>query len=146
MRRRLAFPRDVLLIEIERRCRAERCNARAWVGLTKDEARAYTGFRCGRCECWNDDALSERDIPEWWEELKITALEGLRPPRSAEGGGGADDEPGEVIRRLSDAWRDERRRRRREGSGNHPGVDDEAGRGVVDESAVDHLLGGEVPL
>ncbi|HEY9284356.1 MAG TPA: hypothetical protein VIP46_12950 [Pyrinomonadaceae bacterium] len=62
-------PRRVLLLaEIARRCRA--CDAQARVGLTKEEARAYHGFECARCEAWNEDGLTGRDIPDWWEELK----------------------------------------------------------------------------
>ena len=98
------FPREVLLVEIERRCADPACNARAFVGLTKDEARAYEGFECPRCERWNEDTLGERDIPEWWEELRVTGLEALR----GAGGCGAGEEPEEaegVVRRLSDGWR-----------------------------------------
>ncbi len=102
MRSKVIFPRRVLLVEVERWCGDHGCNARTRLSLTKAEARAYTGFECGRCERWNDDALAERDIPDWWEELKVASLEGLRPPRAA-GAGGAD-EPGEVVGRMSDAW------------------------------------------
>jgi hypothetical protein len=55
--------RELLLAEIERRCRV--CGAAARVGLTKAEARTYHGFDCARCEAWNEDSLSGRDIPEW---------------------------------------------------------------------------------
>jgi hypothetical protein len=96
------FPREVLLLEVERWCGDHACNARTRLSLTKEEARAYTGFECERCERWNDDALAERDIPEWWEELKVASLEGLRPAP----GVGDDDEPAEVIERMSDAWKD----------------------------------------
>ena len=65
-RRRLGFRRELLLTEIARRCRE--CEAAARVGLTKEEARVYHGFECARCEAWNEDELSERDIPEWWQE------------------------------------------------------------------------------
>jgi len=99
---RVMFPREVLLVEVERWCGDHACNARTRLSLTKEEARAYTGFECGRCERWNDDALAERDIPEWWEELKVASLEGLRPAP----GSGGDDEPPEVIGRMSDAWKD----------------------------------------
>ncbi|HEX8852545.1 MAG TPA: hypothetical protein VF754_03610, partial [Pyrinomonadaceae bacterium] len=104
-RRRVAFPRELLLVEIERRCGDAGCNARTRVGLTKEEARFYTGFECERCGRANEDALSERDIPEWWEELKITSLDGLRPQRAQE------EEAGEVVRRMSDAWRSGREAR-----------------------------------
>lgn len=100
VRRNIAIRRDLLLVEIERRCQDAQCGARARIGLTKEEARAYRGFECERCERWHDDALTERDIPDWWEELAITALEGIRP-KPAE----VADETGEVIMRLSDAWR-----------------------------------------
>lgn len=95
---RILFPRDVLLVEIERRCRAALCHARARIGLTKEEARTYHGFTCERCERWHEDGLSERDIPEWWEELTITGLDGVRLQSVGE-------EPGEVVTRLSEAWR-----------------------------------------
>ena len=98
--KRFVFPREVLLVEIERRCVDAACGARSRLGLTKAEARAYTGFECEGCGLWNDDALSERDVPdEWWEELKVTGLEGVRMLE------GAPPEPGEVVERMSDAWR-----------------------------------------
>jgi hypothetical protein len=65
-KRRLGFRRELLLAEIARRCRA--CDAPARVGLTKDEAGVYHGFECARCETWNEDELSGRDIPEWWQD------------------------------------------------------------------------------
>jgi hypothetical protein len=101
---RVTFPREVLLVEVERWCGDHACNARTRLSLTKEEARAYTGFECGRCERWNDDALAERDIPEWWEGLRVASLEGLRPRRAA--GSSAGDEPGEVVGRMSDAWKE----------------------------------------
>ena len=65
----IVIPRDVLLVEIERRCRNAQCNARTRIGLTRSEARVYGGFECERCgQSW-DDLLTERDVPEWWEEL-----------------------------------------------------------------------------
>ena len=102
MKSKVVFPREVLLVEVERWCGDHACNARARLPLTKEEARAYTGFECPRCERWNDDALAERDIPEWWEELMVTSLEGLRPARPVAAG---DEEPGEVVARMSDAWK-----------------------------------------
>jgi hypothetical protein len=101
--KRIMFPREVLLVEVERRCAGEACGARARVALTKEEARSYAGFECGRCGRWNRDALGERDIPEWWEELKITALDGLRPVGAA-GGGPEDEETPDAVWRLSEAW------------------------------------------
>jgi hypothetical protein len=91
-----------LLVEVERWCRTPACGARARLSLTKEDARAHTGFDCGRCGEWNADALAERDIPEWWEELKVTSLDGLRPALVR-----ARDEEGEaeVVSRMSDAWR-----------------------------------------
>jgi hypothetical protein len=103
MKSRVIFPRSVLLVQVERWCGDHACNARTRLSLTKEEARSYTGFECERCERWNDDALTERDIPEWWEELKVASLEGLRP---APGASGRDDAPAEVIGRMSDAWKD----------------------------------------
>ena len=102
MGKRIVIPRELLLVEVERWCSDHKCNARTRLSLTKAEARVYTGFECGRCERWNDDALTERDIPEWWEELKVASLEGLRPPRRAQG----PDDPGEVVARMSDAWKE----------------------------------------
>jgi hypothetical protein len=102
MSKRIVIQREVLLVEVERWCRDHVCNARTRLALTKEEARAYTGFECSRCERRNDDALAERDIPEWWEELKVASLVGLRPARRGE----AEAEPGEVVGRLSDAWKE----------------------------------------
>ncbi|HEX8709265.1 MAG TPA: hypothetical protein VF723_13540 [Pyrinomonadaceae bacterium] len=92
--------REVLLVEIERRCRDARCNARTRIGLTKEEARAYCGFECESCKHFWPDALTERDIPEWWEGLAVTDLHALRQavPRERE-------EPGEVVGRMSENFR-----------------------------------------
>jgi hypothetical protein len=99
----IIIPREVLLVEIERRCAVDaECNARTRIGLTKEEARAYSGFTCERCERWNEDVLSERDVPEWWEELTITGLDGLRGVRPP-----VEDAPGEVVTRLSDNYQAE---------------------------------------
>ncbi|MCA1566584.1 MAG: hypothetical protein LC803_13275 [Acidobacteria bacterium] len=110
-RQSLVFPREVLLVEIERHCAEASCNARTRVGLTKEEARLYDGFECERCERWNEDGLTERDIPDWWEELTVTGLATLRgkppagdAPQSGESGGGG------VVARLSDAWQSKARR------------------------------------
>jgi len=102
VRSEIIFPREVLLVEVERRCGDPTCNARTRVALTKAEARAYTGFECARCERWNADALAERDVPEWWEDLKITSLEGLRPTRTLEEAG---EESDDAVARMSDAWK-----------------------------------------
>jgi hypothetical protein len=102
MNRRIVFPRELLLLEVERWCGEIACGGRTRLALTKGEARAYTGFECARCERWNADALTERDIPEWWEELKVTSLEGLRPVRAGEG---VEEEAGEVVERMSEAWK-----------------------------------------
>ena len=101
MGKRIVTPRALLLVEVERWCADHACNARTRLALTREEARGYTGFECSRCERWNEDALAERDIPDWWEELKVASLEGLRPPRRP-----AWDGPGEVVARLSDAWQE----------------------------------------
>jgi hypothetical protein len=104
MKRSIAIRREVLLVEIERRCALDdECNQRNRIGLTKEEARAYCGFKCERCERWNDDVLTERDVPEWWEELTITGLAALRetPPPASE-------ESGEVVKRLSDNYREQK--------------------------------------
>src|ERR687890_2875793 len=76
MGKKIVTPRELLLVEVERWCGDHACNARTRLPLTKAEARAYTGFECSRCERWNEDALTERDIPEWWEELKVASLGG----------------------------------------------------------------------
>ena len=102
MTKRIVFPREVLLVEVERWCGDPLCNARTRLSLTKEEARAYTGFECASCERWNEDALAERDIPEWWEELKVTSLDGVREADA--GVGGAEGEGGPVAR-LSEAWK-----------------------------------------
>jgi hypothetical protein len=117
MSKRIVTPRELLLLEIERWCSDHACNVRTRLSLTKAEARAYTGFECSRCERWNEDALTERDIPEWWEELKVTSLEGLRPVPVAQ----TEDEPGEVVTRMSDAWKE---------LGESAELEDEEGEGV----------------
>ncbi len=67
---RIVVPRQVLLVEIERRCADERCKQRARIGLTKEEARGYTGFVCERCEGETTDALLKTDVPaEWWQDF-----------------------------------------------------------------------------
>src|SRR5919107_5041500 len=76
MGKKIVTPREVLLVEVERWCGDHACNARTRLSLTKAEARDYTGFECSRCERWNEDVLAERDIPEWWAELKVASLGG----------------------------------------------------------------------
>jgi hypothetical protein len=97
---RVVIPREVLLVEIERRCRDSVCNARTRIGLTKSEARAYCGFECERCEQFWDDLLTERDVPEWWEELAITDLYAVRENRGDE-----PEETSEVVKRMSENFR-----------------------------------------
>ena len=97
---RIIIPRELLLVEIERRCPDAECNAKTRIGLTKEEARAYCGFECERCGRKWDDALTERDAPEWWEELTITGMHALREKQ-----GGDREEPGEVVARMSENYR-----------------------------------------
>jgi hypothetical protein len=99
-RSKIVIPRDVLLVEIERRCQDAQCNARTRVGLTKEEARVYNGFECERCGRFSDDLLTERDVPEWWEELTITDLYSVRENLSD----GVDD-GSEVVKRMSENYR-----------------------------------------
>lgn len=69
VKRGITIERQVLLFEIERRCSFDDCNARNFLGLTKQEAADYTGFECSSCERWNGDSLKLTDIPDWWDEL-----------------------------------------------------------------------------
>ena len=71
--RGLIFCREVLLVQIDRHCRFADCNARILPGLTKQEARNYVGFECLHCQRWNDDRLTESDVPEWWAEIKASS-------------------------------------------------------------------------
>lgn len=66
---RIGFSRTVLLIEIERYCFFPDCQGRVMVGLTKQEAIDYSGFECTHCERWNEDHLTQKDIPEWWADV-----------------------------------------------------------------------------
>jgi hypothetical protein len=68
-RKRIVTPRQVLLVEIERRCSNSECNFKNRIGLTKDDAQAYLGFECERCQHWTADVLTERDVPDWWDEI-----------------------------------------------------------------------------
>lgn len=96
MGKRILIPRELLLVEVERWCGDHACNARTRLSLTKEEARAYKGFECSRCERRNEDALTGRDIPEWWEELQVASLESSGPFRAARAGDGElEDEKGE---------------------------------------------------
>lgn len=105
-RQKIVVLREVLLVEIERRCRADACRAKNRVGLTKTEAALYHGFKCEKCEAWNQDFLAERDAPDWWEELTVTGLYGLRPPPADQDGGSAKEaESDEAIKRLSESYR-----------------------------------------
>ena len=71
--RSIQIEREVLLFEIARRCNFYDCNQRVSLGLTKAEAFEYRGFECGFCERWNDDALTERDVPDWWDEIQASS-------------------------------------------------------------------------
>jgi hypothetical protein len=99
-RSKIIIPREVLLIELERRCAQADCNAKTRIGLTKEEARSYSGFECERCKQWNDDALTERDAPDWWEELAITDLHTIRTLSNE-----TREEPDGVVARMSDNYR-----------------------------------------
>ena len=98
--------RRTLLVEIERRCPS--CNERVRVGLTKAEAREYHGFTCARCENFSHDQLSERDVPEWWEDLMIRSLDEATRHHSPEDTNRVhvSNEAGETsVERLSSAYR-----------------------------------------
>ena len=71
---KLSFPREVLLIEIERHCVFPDCGARNLVGLTKQEAIEYRGFECFQCKSWNDDNLRSCDAPDWWDQIESARL------------------------------------------------------------------------
>ena len=64
----LNFPREVLLIEIERYCSFPDCKARNQVGLTKEEAIEYRGFDCSKCQRWNEDTITIDALPESWTD------------------------------------------------------------------------------
>ena len=66
----IQIERQVLLFEVERRCSFVDCNQRVFIGLTKREAIDYVGFECASCKRWNDDQLTIRDVPDWWEEIQ----------------------------------------------------------------------------
>lgn len=67
--KQIIVPREVLLVEIDRRCTFADCDTRAMIGLTKDEASDYIGFECQQCKRWNDDQLTRKDVPDWWDEI-----------------------------------------------------------------------------
>jgi hypothetical protein len=60
------FPRTPLLVEIERHCGFPDCTALNRIGLTNQEAIEYRGFECFRCERWNNDSVSQLELPESW--------------------------------------------------------------------------------
>ena len=70
---KFAVKRIVLLMEIERYCQQPDCSHLNRIALTKHEARAYSGFACGRCETWYEDNLSKRDVAEWWDDLAVNS-------------------------------------------------------------------------
>lgn len=65
----IPISRTLLLVEITRRCFHADCNGATLIALTKDEAIEYRGFECARCGRWNEDKLTEHDIPECWREI-----------------------------------------------------------------------------
>ena len=67
----IAIARNVLLVEIDRRCCFADCDGRVAIGLTKGEASHYVGFECHHCKRWNDDKLTAKDIPDWWDEINV---------------------------------------------------------------------------
>ena len=66
----ITFPRQVLLIEIDRRCLHRECNARMRIAVTKEEARHYRSFECSRCKRWHSDHLTAKEAPDWWPEVE----------------------------------------------------------------------------
>ena len=67
----LHFPRAVLVIEIDRRCRVDECRHRNQISLTRAKAIEYRGFNCSECEAWNDDRLTPAETPESWNEESV---------------------------------------------------------------------------
>lgn len=109
----LFFPRKLLLVEIDRRCGHADCGAKVRIGLTLEDARAFTGFDCERCERWTDGILTERDVPEWWDELVLTAGRvAANADRECE-----TAESASVIDRLSESFRRAQRDRNVGGEG-----------------------------
>jgi hypothetical protein len=68
-KRGITIERQVLLFELDRRCTFADCNERVSVSLTKPEAQDYDGFECNFCERWNADSLTQKDVPDWWDEI-----------------------------------------------------------------------------
>lgn len=104
-KKQIVIPKQVLLVEIERRCRLPECQARVRLSLTKAEAHGYSGFKCEQCgSFWSGDSLTERDIPEWWDEfVPAWPAQVARVDASAANEAAAEEEGS--VRRLSDAYR-----------------------------------------
>lgn len=62
------FPREVLLVEIERYCAFPDCAARNRISLTKTEAIEYRGFDCFKCQRWNSDTIGTNSVPDSWAD------------------------------------------------------------------------------
>ena len=71
LRNTFHFPREVLLVEIERHCRFADCEARNSISLTKSEAIEYRGFECVKCQRWNDDSIDVAALPESWADATL---------------------------------------------------------------------------
>jgi len=70
------FPREVLLVEIERYCSFPDCATRNQISLTKEEVIEYRGFDCSKCQRWSDDTIRSNDLPEaWTESMPLTDTE-----------------------------------------------------------------------
>jgi hypothetical protein len=67
----ITVPREVLLVEIDRRCCFADCLARVRFGLARQEANSYQGFECVNCQRWNSDELREDDVPDWWAAIRV---------------------------------------------------------------------------
>lgn len=71
MKRGITIRREVLLIEIERRCSSPECNSRNFISLTKQETLEYTGYECSECEAWNRDQLKRSEVPDGWDDMNL---------------------------------------------------------------------------
>lgn len=71
LRNTFHFPREVLLVEVERHCRFADCGARNSISLTKAEAIEYRGFECVKCQRWNDDSIDVAALPESWADATL---------------------------------------------------------------------------